>query len=76
MISQLGFIPFDLEFDALEFSKHVNKEEFFEKNSYLKGNKFIMSSDAHYIDDVGCVFTNIECEELSFFGIKEWLKSK
>lgn len=76
LISQLGFIPFDLEYDALEFSKHVDTEVFFEKNAYLKGNKFIKSSDAHYIDDVGSVFTNIECEELSFLGIKEWLKNK
>ena len=76
LISQLGFIPFDLKFDALEFSKYVNKQEFFEKNAYLKDNKFIMSSDAHYIEDIGCVFTNIDCEELSFRGIKDWLKSK
>lgn len=76
LISQLGFIPLDLKYDALEFSKHVNKDEFFKKNDYLKGVKFISSSDAHYIDDVGSVFTEIDCEELSFNAIKEWLRRR
>jgi len=76
VISQLGFIPFDLKVDALEFSKNVNEDKFFADNAYLRGYRIIKSSDAHYIEDVGSVFTQIECRELSFQSIKVWLNSK
>ncbi len=73
IISQLGFIPLGLQYDALEFSKYVKKDDFFKKNDSLREALFISSSDAHYIDDVGSVFTEINCEVLNFNGIKEWL---
>ena len=53
IISQLGFIPDDLEFDALEISPRTNREEaltmFKNYNSYA----WISSSDAHDLKDIG-----------------------
>lgn len=64
IISQLGFIPPDLPFDALEFSKRCDIESFLEKNKYIKklNTSFIRSSDAHYPDDFGrcCTFFNMQ----------------
>ncbi|MEA3505544.1 MAG: PHP domain-containing protein, partial [Bacteroidota bacterium] len=52
LISQLGFIPFDLKFDALEISRHTTKRAFIKANSYLKDKIFITSSDAHFQNDI------------------------
>ncbi len=77
IISQLGFIPVDLNVDAVEISKNTNKSDFLKKNGYLKKYTFIQSSDAHFIDDVGCVFTNFEINgDLSFNAVKDALSFK
>lgn len=76
IISQLGFVPPDLNADALEFSKFANPEEFMTKNKYLERFRTIKSSDAHYIDDVGTVYTIMELDEVNFDNIKQWLTKK
>lgn len=70
LISQLGFVPSDLNADALELSGNINKEEFLEANSYLSGFSFIRSSDAHYPPDVGRAFSLFRLKEISFKEIK------
>ncbi|NOZ68550.1 MAG: PHP domain-containing protein [Deferribacteres bacterium] len=53
IISQLGFIPGDLKFDALEISARAdrkNAEYLFEN---YKSFTWVSSSDAHYIKDIG-----------------------
>ncbi len=70
VISQLGFLPADLKVDALEISQHTTKEEFVKKNKYLKNYNFIQSSDAHYIDNIGNIWTNFYMERRSFEEIK------
>ncbi len=53
IISQLGFIPDNMKFDALEMSPHVTREQ---ANMLFKSyNSFawISSSDAHYPSDIG-----------------------
>jgi hypothetical protein len=53
IISQLGFIPEDLKFDALEMSPRIEKrkaEMLFSQYSYVE---WISSSDAHYLNDIG-----------------------
>jgi len=60
--SQLGFIPFDLDVDAVEISGNTTREDYLSKNKYLKQKTFIRSSDAHYPEHIGksgCYF-NIE----------------
>lgn len=72
IISQLGFIPSDLNYDALGLSPNVRLEGFIEKNKYLKGKPFIQNSDAHIPHEVGKVYTNLQMEHRSF---DEFLKA-
>lgn len=53
VLSQLGFIPGDIGFDALEFSARVGKKEAEARFGHLNGFPWISSSDAHYLSDVG-----------------------
>ncbi len=76
IISQLGFIPLDLNVDALELTRHISKEAFLEKNAYLKGKTFIKSSDAHCIDLVGEIHTEFLLEEASFNEVKKALRNQ
>lgn len=65
IIGQLGFIPPQLKFDALEISPRMKLEEarvrFSEYNKY----PFLCSSDAHYLNDVGKGITTFLLEEAS-----------
>lgn len=70
IISQLGFVNFDLNYDALELSKHIKVEDFKKQNAYLKDEVFIQNSDAHLPDDIGVIFTNFEMKTRSFDEIK------
>jgi 3',5'-nucleoside bisphosphate phosphatase len=53
IISQLGFIPSDLELDAVEISCRSDMEAFTGDDSALRGLPVIMSSDAHAPDEIG-----------------------
>lgn len=66
LISQLGFIPFDLDYDAVELSKHGNKDELLKTHKYLKNKSFTRSSDAHLPDVVGTAPCYLELETRSF----------
>lgn len=76
IISQLGFLPPDLNVDALELSHHVTKEEFLKKNKYLSKYNFIKSSDAHYVENIGNTWTNFYLEQLSFEEVKKALRGE
>jgi PHP family Zn ribbon phosphoesterase len=66
LINQLGFVPDDLNYDALEISKHITKTKFLLQNPYLKEKTFIQSSDAHFIENLGEVTTTFNLENLVF----------
>lgn len=72
IIGQLGFIPPELELDALEVSCNLSisqaKERFVEYSSRFP---FICSSDAHRLEDIGRGYTELECDEVSFEGVKK-----
>lgn len=70
LTSQLGFIPPDLQCDALEVSKHSNVNQVVQQFSYVKNYSFIRSSDAHYINDIGSGYTQFYLKERSFEEIK------
>jgi predicted metal-dependent phosphoesterase TrpH len=70
ILSQLGFLPPDLKVDGLELSKHTTKQVFLEKNKYLSKHHFIQSSDAHIIEDIGCIYTELDMDELNFANIR------
>lgn len=74
VMSQLGFMPFDLVPDAIELSPSTEIESFLNKNRYLSKFRLIHSSDAHYTDDIGKVYTELSINELSFGAIKSALK--
>lgn len=53
IISQLGFIPLDLSFDALELSSAISREKAQELFKNYGSFAWISSSDAHTSDDIG-----------------------
>ena len=76
LISQLGFIPDDLAYDALEISKHVTLQEFLTQNLQLRGRTFTRSSDAHFPGDIGSQTTKFLMKEASFAEIKKALRKE
>lgn len=75
IISQLGFIPLDLDFDSLEFSKRCDIDAFLAQNKYITKlhSSFIRSSDAHYTDDFCRTTTYFHMECRSFDEIRKAL---
>jgi hypothetical protein len=73
LISQLGFVPPGLKVEALELSKYITKEEFLMKNQYLKNYRFVQSSDAHFIENIGDAYSTFALKELTFEEIKRYL---
>ena len=76
VISQLGFVPTDLKFDALGISKFNSRDKLFNEQSYLSECATIQSSDAHFLKDIGSVYTEFELETASFDEIKMALKEE
>ncbi|MCK5824362.1 MAG: PHP domain-containing protein [Ichthyobacteriaceae bacterium] len=74
--SQLGFVPDNLYFDAIEIIENSNKDDVFYKLNLPSNTSYITSSDAHYLKDIGKRTTNIDVDELSFAGVKSALKNK
>jgi len=74
IIGQLGFIPDNLELDALEISPRITFEEASKrfKNIY----PITCSSDAHYTEDIGKSFTTFLLEDDTVSEIKKALKNE
>ena len=73
LIGQLGFIPFDLEYDAVELSDRGDKEEILKTHKYLKNKMFTRSSDAHFPDRIGFSPCYLRMETRSFDEIRKAL---
>ncbi len=67
--SQLGFLPEDLLFDALEV---VGDTAPWEKY----GLPLVKNSDAHYLKDFGKRYTEYQMDEIGFAGLKNALQEK
>ena len=65
ILGQLGFIPSDLELDAIEISSVRGKQ-----NPEISGYPIITSSDAHFINDIGTRITTIYMERPSIYELK------
>ena len=76
VISQLGYIPPDIEYDAVELSEHGNKEKILQQHPYLKKKSFIRSSDAHFLEKIGNVSCQFEIATRSFQEIKKALHNE
>ncbi len=77
IISNLGFIPLDLPMGVVEISKHVDPVEYMHNNKKLFGRKFkfVQSSDAHYLENIGEAGNFLEVEnEPTVQGIIEMLR--
>lgn len=60
IIGQLGFIPPDLPLDAMELSARCKPEQFDDYRNY--DLKLVRSSDAHFLADIGKVYTTFTIE--------------
>lgn len=76
ILSQLGFIPFDLQYEALELSKFGDVDKIKKEHPYLQNCTFLRSSDAHFLEDIGTSFSIFEMETRSFEEIKMALKQQ
>jgi 3',5'-nucleoside bisphosphate phosphatase len=70
IFSQLGFIPNDLELDALEISKHIDGPTARQRYDKIHRWHFLRSSDAHYLTDIGSAFTQMYLKNVSFKEIE------
>lgn len=58
ILSQLGFIPSDIEFDALEISRYIMRESICSKLQIKRKLPLLVFSDAHVINDIGRATTD------------------
>ncbi len=65
--SQLGGLAGDEGFDAVELSRHADVAVWREKTL---GLPFIRSSDAHYLDGIGSIWTEAELPEFSTTALR------
>jgi len=74
LIANLGFIPPDLNLDALELSRRTTLEEFIRKNPIYKSYRYIFNSDAHYLHDISERDHWLEVEDMSIKSIFNTLR--
>ena len=70
VLSQLGFIDEKTNFDALEITPATGFTQARVKYRELSNYSFIMSSDAHYLKDIGKAATKIVLKEPTFAELK------
>jgi PHP family Zn ribbon phosphoesterase len=74
IIGQLGFIPENMELDALEISSNITFNEALKK--FKITYPITCSSDAHYPDDIGKGFTSFLIKKGTVTEIKKALKNE
>lgn len=74
LISQLGFVPDDLDLDALEFSRAISHEEAVRR--YDPRLPLVRSSDAHTVENIGCWCTRFLVEEASIGEVNKALMNQ
>ncbi len=68
---QLGFIPFDLQYDALEISMRTRPEDFLREHPEIASKKILQSSDAHFLNHIASVHTDFQMDELNWESFKK-----
>lgn len=74
VIGQLGFIPEELQYDALEVSPNMSLEE--AKEAYREYNsrfRFIKGSDSHFLESIGSTYTELYIKGNSFKSLSSSL---
>lgn len=74
VLSQLGFIDDNSDFDALEITPLTGFNQARIKYKELNKYSFIVSSDSHFLKDIGSATTQIILQEPSFAELKMALK--
>jgi len=70
VLSQLGFIDETIKFDALEITPATGIERARIKYRDLSNYSFIISSDAHFLKDIGTAVTRVVLREASIVELK------
>jgi 3',5'-nucleoside bisphosphate phosphatase len=70
VLGQLGFIDENIKFDALEITPATGFKKARIKYRELSNYTFIISSDSHYLKDIGTATTRILLEEASVAELK------
>lgn len=76
VISQLGFVDPEVPFDALEVSRSLGIAKGRLKYPELASYRFLTSSDAHLLKDIGRGITEMMLENPSFDELKRALKGQ
>lgn len=76
LLGQLGFVPPDTPFDALEISARTGIKKGRELYPELSGYTFVTSSDAHFTSDIGSSPAGFYIEMPSFEEIRMALKGE
>ncbi|MEI6682245.1 MAG: PHP domain-containing protein [Bacteroidota bacterium] len=76
LYAQLGFLPPDLQVDALEISPFQDPGKFLQLHPEILPNCLISGSDAHYPYQIGSRITAFEMENRGFEEIKKALHKK
>jgi len=70
ILGQLGFIDEKIKFDALEITPAIGIKRAREKYRELHNFSFIVSSDAHFLKDIGTATTKVVLQEPSVAELK------
>lgn len=76
ILSQLGFIPEDVEVDAMEISRHTTREKARSEIHGLDRFPIVSFSDAHFPGDIGCSCTSFFMESPTVSEILHALRTE
>ncbi len=76
IIGQLGFIPEELELDALGLSPRAGGDDKWRDLSRQSGLPLVASSDAHRLERIAAVSTSFEMESACFDELRKALQSR
>ena len=76
IFSQLGFIPAGLKFDALGISRHASQKHVVEQYVLQYKTTLLRNSDAHYLKQIGDIYTIFGMHEISFSEIRRALNQQ
>jgi len=75
LLSQLGFLDQEADYDAVEASKFKWRKEKFQLGDTWDGFPVIAGSDSHGVEDIGLFFMKDNQEEIkNFLSLKDFLK--
>jgi len=76
IINQLGFIPADLALDGVEVSRHVKLADAHQTVAGIEKFACITTSDAHFLADIGRVWTTFQMAAPTIAEIRKSLQQQ